>query len=486
MTSQRNEIRKENGMIYEQIWQSANKQIQSRYSNSVNLICVIAALGGFLWGYDVGTFGGAQIFVRQYFQLGPLAFGCVVSALMFGCLLATIGGARIQEWLGASNCLSLAAVLFVAGSLGASLASSATVLVLFRLVSGVATGIISVAAPMYIAEMAPPARRGRLVSLFQFALGVGALLGMVMGWVFANTLAPELAWRCLLGSTAVPSLVLLLLLTKIPPSPRWLLTHGRETEAVAVMQTIRGPEQIAGELAAIRASAGGLLQKASGMMGVSYRDLLRPGIRWALLTGVLLGVFGNWTGGTSMGSYLPTLIQQHGYPAADDALAVWLLMTCVGLPESVLAIWLVDHVDRRTLWISAAGGMTVSIAMLGWACHVGVTGPAMIGLMFLVNLCHGLGLAPLPWLMISELYSGPSRVRAISVCTTVLWLSGFTCVLAFPPLVAWSERLIGSAAGAFWVSAGISLLAVFFGWWLLPETRGRTLEEIAQSRQPTA
>ena len=193
-----------------------------------------------------------------------------------------------------------------------------------------------------------------------------------------------------------------------------------------------------------------------------------------------MGVFNNWTGGTGMGTYLPTLIQQHGYPAADDALAVWLLLTCVGLPASVLAIWLVGRVDRRKLWMSTAGAMTVSIALLGWASHVGVTGLAIVALMLLVRLCHCFGLAPLPWLMISELYSGPLRVRAISICTTVLWLSGFTSVLLFPPLAAWSERQIGSTAGPFWLYAGISLLAMFFGWRLLPETRGKTLEEISR------
>jgi MFS transporter, SP family, xylose:H+ symportor len=137
-------------------------------------------------------------------------------------------------------------------------------------------------------------------------------------------------------------------------------------------------------------------------------------------------------------------------------------------------------VGRRVLWMSTAGGMVVSMALLGWAYQAGVTGPVILGLTLLVIMCHALGLAPLPWLMISELYSGPLRVRAISICTTVLWLSGFTCVLAFPPLAAWSERVIGSAAGAFWVFAGVSLLALFFGWRRLPETRGKTLEEIAR------
>ncbi|MDP2990180.1 MAG: MFS transporter, partial [Kiritimatiellota bacterium] len=301
---------------------------------------------------------------------------------------------------------------------------------------------------------------------------IGALLGMALGWLLATTLPPDITWRWLLGSTAVPSVVLLLLLTRIPESPRWLLAHRRETEALAVMQTIRDPGDIAGELDAIRTGA--------GRMGGSYRDLLRPGIRWALLTGVLLGLFNNWTGGTGVGSYLPTLFQQGGFPAAGDALAVVLLVSCVNVGFTVLSIWLVDHVGRRPLWMGSAGAMTVSIALLGWAYHVGVTGPAIIGLTLLVVMCHALGLGPLPWLMISELYSGPLRVRAVSVCTTVLWLSGFTSVLVFPPLAAWSERQIGSAAGAFWVYAGMSLLALLFGWRLLPETKGKTLEKIAR------
>lgn len=437
-----------------------------------NFVCAIAAFGAFLYGYDVGTFGGGQIFIREHFQMVPLVFGLVASALMLGCLLATTGGIRIQEHLGSRTCLGLAAALFAAGSLGAALAPSVTVLVLFRLVSGVATGIISVAAPIYITEIAPPARRGRLGLLYQLVLVTGVPLGMALGWLLATTLPPDLAWRWLLGSTAVPSVVLLFLLTKIPESPRWLLAQRRETEAMAVMQTIRDPGQITGELDAIRAGA--------GRTRSSYRDLLRPGIRWALLTGVLLGFFNNWTGGMAVSIYLPTLFQQGGFTVAGDALAVTLLVVCVNVGFTVLSIWLVDRVGRRALWMSTAGGMTVSIALLGWAYHVGVTGPAIMGLMLLVIMCHAIGLGALPWLMISELYSGPVRVRAVSVCTTVLWLSAFTSVLVFPPLVAWSERQIGSAAGAFWVFAGTSLLALLFGWRMLPESKGKTLEEVSR------
>lgn len=446
--------------------------VRGTSDSRANFVCAIAALGAFLYGYDMGAFIGGQIFIRQYFQMTPLVLGFVMSALMLGCLLATTGGVRIQEHLGSRKCLCVAAALFVAGSLGAAFASSVTGLVLFRLMSGVATGIISVAAPMYITEMAPPTRRGRLGLLYQLVMTIGALLGMALAWLLATILPPDIAWRWMLGSTVVPSVVVLLLLTKIPESPRWLLAHRRETEAMAIMQTIRAPGQIASEFDAIRAGA--------GRMGGSYRDLLRPGIRWVLLTGALLGLFNNWTGGTAVGEYLPILFQQGGFPVAGNALAVTLLVLCVNVGFTVPSFWLVDHVGRRVLWMSTAGGMTVSIALLGWAYYVGVTGPAIIGLILLVIMCHALGLGPLPWLMISELYSGPLRVRAISVCTTVLWLSGFTSVLVFPVLVAWSQRLIGSAAGAFWVFAGISLLALIFGWRLLPETKGKTLEEITR------
>lgn len=434
--------------------------------------CAIASLGGFLFGYDGGALIGAQIFVRQYFQMSPLMFGAVTSAILLGCLLATIGGYRIQEHFGARTCLGGAAVLFIVGSLGTALAASAVVLVLFRLVSGVATGIISIAAPMYITEVAPPARRGRLGLLYQLALTIGSLMGLALGWLLAATLPPDLAWRWLLGSISVPGAVMLTMLWKLPESPRWLMVHGREAEALAVMQTIRDPGEIAGELDAMRNSTGGI--------GGSYRDLLKPGIRWALFTGILLGVFNNWTGGTGVGMYLPTLFQQGGFPVAGEALGLTLLVSCVNVGFTIISIWLVGHVGRRTLWMSTAGGMAVSITLLGWAYHAGVTGPAILGLTMLVVMCHALGLAPLPWLMISELYSGPLRVRAISACTTMLWLSGFTCVLAFPPLAAGSERLIGSAAGAFWLFAGISLLALLFGWRMLPETRGKTLDDVAR------
>lgn len=438
--------------------------------------CVVAAFGGFLFGYDQGTFSGAQIFVRQHFRMTPLMFGCVTSALMLGCLLATVGGLWIQEHLGARKCLTIAAALFMAGALSAAAAPNAAALAGIRLLAGVATGIISIAAPMYITEIAPPVQRGRLGLLYQFLMGIGVLLGIALGWLLAITLAPQLVWRCLLGSSAVPSLILLVLSRYIPTSPRWLLAHGREGEALTVMRTIREAGQATAEFDAMRVK--------SGRMEGSYRALMGPGIRWALLTGMLLGLFNNWTGGTGAGSYLPILFQRGGFPVAGDALAVVLVLSCVNVGFAAVSVWLVDRVGRRTLWMSTAGAMTLSIASLGWVFHVGITGPVIIGLILLVDICHGLGLAPIPWLMISELYSGPLRVRAVSVCTTVLWLSGFTCVLTFPPLAAWSQRQIGSIAGPFWIYAGMSLLALLFGWRLLPETRGKTLDEIARHFQP--
>jgi sugar porter (SP) family MFS transporter len=442
-------------------------------------VCAVAAFGAFLYGYDTGAFSGAQLFVRQRFQMSPGLFGCVTAALLLGCLLATTGGLGLQEHLGARRCLGLAAALFVVGSLGAAFAPSPLVLVLFRLLSGTATGIISIAAPLYVTEMAPPAQRGRLGLLYQLSLTLGVLAGLAVGWLLATTTPPALAWRWMLASTAAPSVLLLALVSRLPESPRWLLLRGREMEAQAVLQSIRDPGQAAVEFAAARDTG-----VATG--GGSYRDLLRPGMRWALLTGMLLGLFNNWTGGTGVGSYLPVLFEQGGYPAAGDALAVVLLVLCLNLVFALLSVWLVDHVPRRSLWMGTAVAMAVSVAALGSAYHVGLKGPWIIALVLLVNVCHALGLAPLPWLMISELYAGPLRVRAVSACTTVLWLSGFSCVLTFPPLAAWSQRHLGSPALPFWMYAGMSLLALLFGWRLLPETRGKTLDQIARHFTPEA
>ncbi len=446
----------------------------ARATSRVLFACGVAAFGGFLFGYDQGTFSGAQIFIRQYFHMSPLMFGCATSALMLGCLLATMGGLWMQERLGARACLSVAAALLTVGALCAAAAPNATVLTVFRMLSGTAIGIISIASPVYITEIAQPARRGRMGLLYQLLITIGVLMGMTLGWLLATTLTPNLVWRCLLGSPAVPGLVLLLLSRYIPTSPRWLLTHGREKEALAVMKTLRNSEQAAAELGAMRAGAG------AGISSGSFRDLLGPGIRWAVLTGLLLGLFNNWTGGSGIGSYLPILFQWGGFPIAGDALAVVLLVSCVNVGFTVVSIRLVDRVGRRTLWIGTAATMTLLTATLGLAFHVGMAGPAIVILILLVVICHALGLAPIPWLMISELYSGPLRVRAVSVCTTVLWLSGFTCILTFPPLAAWSQRWIGSIAGPFWIYAGMSLLALVFGWRLLPETRGKTLDEIAR------
>jgi len=444
----------------------------SKIDSRALLACAVAAFGGFPFGFDQGTFSGAQIFIHQYFHMTPLTFGCTTSAMTLGGFLATIGGIGLQEHFGARKCLTAAAILLTIGSLCAASVSNAWALAVFRMLSGMGIGIISIASPAYIAEIAPPARRGRLGLIYQLLLAVGSLLGFALSWLLASTLSPHLVWRFLLGSTAVPSLILLLLSRYIPASPRWLLIRGREAEALAIIRTIRNVEQAEAELAAMRIDS----PKKEG----SHRDLLGPGVRWAMLTGVLLGLFGNWTGGTGIGPYLPLIFQRGGFPAASNALAVVLLLSCVYLGFVMVSTRLVDCVGRRTLWMSTAGGMALSMASLGLVFHAGATGAVIVGLILLIVISHGLGLGPLPGLMISELYAGPLRTRAISICTAVVWLSGFSSVLMYPSLAAWSQRWIGSMAGPFWVYAGMSLLALVFGWRLLPETRGKTLEEITR------
>lgn len=438
-------------------------------------IAFVASLGGFLFGYDLVIISGAQIFVRDQFGLTPQQFGFATSSALLGCIAGPFLGARICDRFGRKAALLLAAMLFAVGAVGTAVARDITDFNLFRILGGIGVGLASLASPMYIAEVAPAKARGRLGLMYQLAITVGAVAATIVSYFLARDMAPTIAWRWMFASVIAPVVVFSLLLIRLPASPRWLAEKRRFSEALALLSRIGGEEDGRREMTEIESS----MHTEVG----NFRELLRPGMRAAVATGIILAVLNNWTGWTGIAFYLPTLFQLAGYTKASDAIAQNVLVMAGTVLLTLISIWLVDRVGRRPLWITCSAAMCVFLVLTGVLFQRNATGGAVVLVVFLCAIPHAMALGPLPWLMMSEIYPTRLRAKAVSLSTTLLWVAGFTGPLAFPMLESLSERIFHSIAGVFWLYSCICLFSFIWGWKFLPETRGRSLENIAISWQ---
>jgi sugar porter (SP) family MFS transporter len=445
-----------------------------RREGYVIFVALVASIGGFLFGYDLVIISGAQIFIRDQFQLTPAQFGFATSSALLGCVLGPTLGAWSSDRFGRKATLMFAAALFAGSAIGTALATDITSFNVWRIVGGVGVGLASLASPMYIAEIAPARRRGQLGLMYQLAITLGAVAAVLFAYYASLRLDPAVSWRWMLASVIVPVVPFALLLLRVPHSPRWLAAEGRFDEARQVLQQIDTPEEADDrEMAEIRAS---LAQQGAGI-----RDVFAPGVRPALGVGIMLGILNNWTGWTGIAFYLPTIFQRAGFDNASDAIFQNAIVMAGNVVLTLVSISLVDRVGRRPLWITCSAAMAIGLTLVGMAFHYGVTGPIMVVIMFLCAAPHAMGLGALPWLMMSEIYPTRVRAKALSISTTCLWIAAFTGPAAFPILQAQSERMVGSIGGVFWLYAAICVFSVFWALKYLPETRGRTLEEIAAS-----
>ncbi len=440
----------------------------------IALVAAIAALGGLLFGYDTGVISGAILFIDRDFGLGDAMQGLVVSFVTLGALVGAFAAGALADVLGRRTTNIVAGVLFVLASLVCSLTPGVAVLVAGRFLVGVAIGLTSVAAPMYIAEVAPAAIRGRLVSVFQLAITVGILAAYVVD----EALASAGAWRWMLGLAVVPGGLLALGMIPLPDSPRWLLKRGRAAEARTVLVQIRAGGDVEDELSEIHTD---LERQGEG----SWVDLLGPAIRPALVVGVGLAIFQQITGINAVIYYAPQIFQSAGLSSDAVALAATMGVGLINVAATFIAIGLVDRVGRRPLLAAGVLGMSVSLAVLGLAFEETPAGQAGASSMldvatvfclavYIVFFAFSLG--PVVWLMISEIYPYRNRAQAVGLSTAANWGANFVVSLTFPIM----RTDLGSAA-TFWIYAALGLVTLAFVWLRVPETKGRTLEEIERS-----
>lgn len=435
----------------------------------VYLVSAIAAIAGFLFGYDLSIVSGAVIFLRTYLHLSVFQLGFAVSSASIGCILGPVLGGPLSDWIGRRRALYLTGVIFGVGVIGTVIPKSIGEFNFFRIVGGVGVGLGSVMAPMYIAEIAPADMRGRLVSVNQLAIVTGALSSVIVSYF----LSFSGNWRAMFATELIPVALLLVGLTFVPESPRWLVEMGRMTEARRVLEKYEDADRAEEECLRITSSIG---EETGG-----FRELFQRGLRMALLIAVALAVFQPFTGATPIFLYMPIVFQRAGYANASNAIGASIIVNLCNLTCTVLAFWLIDRAGRRPLLLLGSAGMAIGMCLLGTLFRVRLTGlPVILVMMFSIGF-YALSMAPLTWLIISEVFPTRVRGKGMAIATMSLWVATYGAAQAFPLLTRHFERTMGSPAGVFWIFGVICVGAFFFCWRLVPETKGKTLEEIGQS-----
>jgi|GEM_PF-79930 len=531
----------------------------SQRTRYVFMIAFVAAVGGFLFGFDLSLISGANIYLKDQFSLSDKMFGFTTASAALGCIAGPLLGAWLCDGIGRRNTLIFASALLGISAFMTAIPKDIFTFNVFRIVGGIGVGLCSIGSPMYIAEVSPARKRGALGIMYQLAIVVGAVFSIFICWILAKMLPDDTSWRWMFASELFAVAPFVIFLYFLPKSPRWLAEKNREEEALQVLAKIDGPEYAQAELLEIRNSLS--TEKST------FAELFAPGIRIALLIGILLAFFNNWTGWSGLGGYIPYLFQRAGVSDRADAILQGVIAYGVMGVFTTAACFLVDRFGRKPLWLFASSLMIFATALVGIVFHFDITSPILI--LMAISLCaipHALALGPIPWLMMSEIFPTRLRAKAVAITTTFLWCTVFSVAYLFPVIASYSEKNlpiynapamtaatialhdtnpdtitdsgngfktarfqsgqkinisgasdqnnnktftiaevsagtitlsekdiltneasgkqiklhVGSVALAFWLYSAICVSAVIFGLKLLPETKGKTLEQIAQ------
>ncbi len=426
-------------------------------------VTVVAAIGGLIFGFDTAIVAGATRYMKDQFSLNSLQEGWTVSVVLIGCMFGSGLAGAISDRIGRRRFMLISAVLFFVSAVGCAVPRTIVEFVVFRFVGGLGIGSAAVLAPLYIAEIAPARIRGALVSVDQMAIVTGILLAYFVNWVFAG--AGPSNWRYMFATGAIPSVFFFLLLLRVPESPRWLVKKGREDEARRVLARINTIDAAAAEIRDIKETMA--LEKGS------FRELFQPGFRRPILLAVVLAVFQQITGINAILYYAPRIFESAGF-ARMSAIGQSTVVGFTNMLFTIVAIVLADRIGRRPLLLVATGGMGVSLVLLGAAFKFQFLPPsALLFIILLYIAFFASAMGPLVWVVMAEIFPIRMRGAAMGFATLILWFADFVVTLTFPVI---SDRLNVSAA--FWIYAVMCALDLVFMIFYLPETKGRTLEEI--------
>lgn len=448
----------------------------------IYFICMVSAMGGLLFGYDWVVIGGAKPFYEVYFGIAdsPEQQGLAMSIALAGCLVGAMVSGVLADRLGRKPLLLISAFIFLVSAYGTGAFDEFSIFLIVRFIGGIAIGIASGLSPMYIAEVAPSNIRGKLVSLNQLTIVLGILGAQVVNYLIAEpmpagTTVPaieswnvQMGWRWMFWSAAFPAGLFLVLACFIPESPRWLTMKGMTEQASHILTNIGGKEYADKEIAAVLA---GKAKDATEKQG-GLKMLFSKPFRLVLLIGVVIAVFQQWSGTNVIFNYAQEIFSDAGYDLGEMLFNI-VLTGITNVVFTFVAIYTVDRLGRKKLMLFGAGGLAVIYAILGTCYYFHVTGFFMIILVVSAIACYAMTLGPVTWVLIAEIF--PNRVRAVAVatCTFALWVGSFTLTYSFPLL----NSSLGSF-GTFWIYALICALGFIFFGRKLPETKGKSLEEL--------
>jgi sugar porter (SP) family MFS transporter len=432
----------------------------------VYIAAIFAAIGGVLFGYDTGVISGALIFIKRSFGLSIFEQELAVSSVLVGAAVLAITGGSLSDRFGRRKMLLITSVVFIAGALVCAAAGSIQILILGRVVVGMGIGLASSVVPLYISEISPANARGWQVSLFQLAITVGILAAYLADYAFT----PSAAWRWMLGLAVIPGALLGVGMLFLPETPRFLARHAHFDLARTVLIKIRGTENIEKEFQEIKASS-----QETALHG-HISDLLLPAVRPALMIGIGLAIFQQVTGINTIIYYAPYIIRTAGISSIQGSILATSGIGVVNVVMTLVSMWLIDRVGRRPLLLTGIAGMIVSLGALGYVfqhAQGGVlAGLAVIILMFYIA-SFAISLGPIFWLLIAEIYPLKIRGLAAGIAAGTNWLANFAVSLTFLSLL----KLLGPSR-TFWLYGVLAIGSWLFSYFLVPETKGRSLEEI--------
>jgi MFS transporter, SP family, arabinose:H+ symporter len=429
----------------------------------------ISTLGGLLFGYDNIVISGAIGFLSQRFHLNTAGIGWAAGCALLGCIVGCAGAGSVADFLGKKKGLALCALCFALSSVGVLFAANLDQFVFWRVIGGLGIGAASVISPNYIAEISPTRIRGRCVTLYQLGIVVGILAA-----VFVNMLIQRMGdeawnisvgWRWMFLAGVVPAILFGAMIVPAVESPRWLMKMGRRHDAMNVLAKINGAASAQAETIEI--------ENALAMEEGHFSELLTV-FRRPLLLGIMLAGLQQISGITPIFSFLPEIFRTAG-TATSDAFFQSVLVSLINLMFTLFALWLVDRAGRKTLIIVGTSLQFVSLFLAGWFYHVHGSGVAILIAVMSYVAGHAFGNGVACWVIISEIYPTKVRGRGMSIATTALWLVGYLGNQLFPIM----QKQLGSD-GTFWVFSAGALLTIILVAWLIPETKGRSLEQITR------
>jgi SP family sugar porter-like MFS transporter len=447
------------------------------------LVCLVAAMGGLLFGYDWVVIGGAKPFYEPYFGITdttPFLRGLAQSSALFGCLIGAILSGIISDKSGRKHLLILSGLLFTVSAVGTALAGNFVFFNTFRIVGGIGIGLASNLSPMYIAEISPARMRGRFVSINQLTIVIGILAAQIVNWLIAQPVPEDASaefilaswngqsgWRWMFGAETVPAFLFFLLMFFVPESPRWLIKYGRNEKAAAILSRLGGAGYATAAIKDIKTTLAG-----EEIARVNFRDLLEPKLLRIIMLGVFLAMFQQWCGINVIFNYAQEVFASAGYGVSGIMFNI-VITGIVNLLFTFVAIYTVDRFGRRILMLIGAGGLAGIYAILGAGYYFQSTGIHMLILVISAIACYAMSLAPITWVVISEIFPNRIRGAAMSIAVFSLWVGCTVLTLTFPYLKAGL-----GAHGAFWLYGVICVIGFVVILIKLPETKGKSLEDI--------